>query len=395
MGKMKKRFTSLKRRFVIYFPVCVMVAFLGAYVVGITTNYLQDWYKKHYSDVSAEENYKILRTEDGQLMYFYMPNDGADVYYFIISNAQIIIIPVWVFACVLVTGTVFYNRELKEPIMALLDASGKISENQLDFSIECSRENELGELCRAFEDMRTALYENNRQMWRSLEERKRLNSAFSHDLRTPLTVLKGYADYLEKYVSEDKVPKEKLLSVLAMMNGQITRLEHYTQKMNMTQKLEDIVPQKKGISAAVLEDSIRETGKMVCKEKQFEMKMSSDCDELFLDFDLVMQIYENLISNAFRYSSNCVDVRCTVSAERLKIVVEDDGGGFSKEALKSAAEPFYRDEKEPDKTHFGLGLYICRIICEKCDGGLVIENGGHGGRVTAEIHCGKNDSHVL
>ena len=80
--------------------------------------------------------------------------------------------------------------------------------------------------------MRSALYESNRQLWRSLEERKRLNAAFSHDLRTPLTVLRGYADFLEKYIPGGRIPEKKLLEVLGMMNGQIVRLEHYTQKMS-------------------------------------------------------------------------------------------------------------------------------------------------------------------
>ncbi len=66
-------------------------------------------------------------------------------------------------------------------------------------------------LCMAFDEMRQTLYENNREMWRSLEERKRLNSAFSHDLRTPLTVLRGYTDFLEKYIPSGKVSEQKLL----------------------------------------------------------------------------------------------------------------------------------------------------------------------------------------
>lgn len=76
-------------------------------------------------------------------------------------------------------------------------------------------------------------------------------------------------------------------------------------------------------------------------------------------------------------------------------VVKDDGKGFSGEALRCAAEPFFRDEKEPDKTHFGLGLYICRILCGKCGGMLTIGNakdvGGEvcGGRVTVVVSCKK------
>ena len=57
--------------------------------------------------------------------------------------------------------------------------------------------------------------------------------------------------------------------------------------------------------------------------------------------------------------------------------------------MKSAVQPFYREEKEPDTLHFGLGLYICKVICEKCGGSLTVENYGNGGCVTAEFLCKK------
>jgi len=107
------------------------------------------------------------------------------------------------------SGVIFYERELKRPFSILRKASERISENDLDFEIWYEKKNELGQLCSDFEGMRSALYESNREMWRSLEERKRLNSAFSHDLRTPLTVLRGYTDYLGKYVPEAKSARKK------------------------------------------------------------------------------------------------------------------------------------------------------------------------------------------
>lgn len=363
MGKMREQYMSLRWRFLIYFSVCAVAAYLGVWIIGMGTNHLQAWYLNKQSDKES--------------------------IYFVISNAQVILMPVWVMGCMLLTGAVFYYRELKKPIGALMQASKKISENQLDFTMDYHKKNELGELCEAFEEMRSELYNNNLKLWHTLEERKRLNSAFSHDLRTPLTVLRGYVDYLEKYVPEEKVPEEKLLSVLALMSGQIGRLEHYTQKMNDAQKLEDLVPNRVEIAVAELEKIIRDAGGLLCGKKEFVCTMSFDCECCYIDPELLMQVYENLIANAFRYGEKAVHVDCRAEDGVLRIVVEDDGGGFTQEGLRSAAEPFFRDEKEPDKTHFGLGLYICRILCEKCGGRLTIENSGNGGRVTAAFDCKK------
>lgn len=366
MGKIKKKSLSLKWSMLFYIPFCLPVAIWGAAIIGFRTNDLQIWYM---------HNYPLSRM------------DFLSVYWFI-SYAQAVLIPAWVIFCIAVTGFIFYSRELKKPINILLDASRKIAANELDFKVAYHKQNELGLLCTAFEDMRSALYENNLEMWRSLEERKRLNSAFSHDLRTPLTVLKGYTDYLEKYIPDGKVTEEKLLSVISMMNEQISRLEHYTQKMNTLQKLEDIVPKARSIPEETLFDNLLETGKVICGDT-LRMHGTPEHRNIAIDMELVMQVYENLIANAVRYAKNSVTVNYGISENILEISVLDDGKGFTEEALQNAGQPFFRDEKEPDKTHFGLGLYICRILCEKCGGSLTIQNHENGGKVTAEFFCGK------
>lgn len=105
--------------------------------------------------------------------------------------------------CIAVTSVLFYKRQLQEPITILDHAAGKIAENNLDFKIIYDKEDELGKLCVSFEKMRQALQESNEEMWRQMEERKRLNAAFAHDLRTPLTVLKGQVELLRKYAAEN------------------------------------------------------------------------------------------------------------------------------------------------------------------------------------------------
>ena len=68
----------------------------------------------------------------------------------------------------------------------------------------------------------------------------------------------------------------------------------------------------------------------------------------------------------------------------MTIVVSDDGKGFSEEAIRKAWLPFYRAGNDNDKEHFGLGLYICKLLCRKNGGDITIENNENGGgRVTA------------
>lgn len=393
MGKMK----SLKWSFFVYLSVCFVLSFAGSMLIGFATNDLQDWYEERHSNVrlvtSPEDSYTVLFDGDVVVGKHYIITDDRPVaekkyrvIYSIISYAQMFLIPLWFIFCVALSGVIFYKSQLQKPINILLDASHKISENQLDFTIEYKKQNELGQLCSSFDNMRNALYENNRDMWRSLEERKRLNSAFSHDLRTPLTVLKGYNDFLEKYSGQ--LTENKTAEIISRMGSQIEHLESYTYKMSALQKLEDILPDIAEIQADVLKESLSESGKYICRNKQFSLNFYSNTDILFIDSTLVMEVYENIISNAERYADNYVRAYIFVEEDFLKIVVYDDGKGFSDKALKLAKEPFYRDDKEQNSSHFGLGLYICRIICEKCGGSVDISNTEDGGKVTANFFCG-------
>lgn len=403
INQIKKK-SSLRYSFFAYCVCCMILAGAGMLFIGYGTNDLQEWYRTKHADldlytdpvyifrmrfpgeVSVERNFGHGEGVNAENARFF-------VVFWIISNAQVILIPIWMLGCVTVVGVAFYRRELKEPIRILLDASRRIEANELDFKVEYAKPNELGELCAAFDKMRSALWENNRRMWRSLEERKRLNVAFSHDLRTPLTVMKGYVDYLEKYVPGERVSKEKLLHVLGLMRGQVGRLERYTRDMSAAQRLEDLSPRMEDIPLERLLAAFAETGTAVCGEK-FHMEMGADGapehGTLRADMELVLQIYENLVSNAARYARTFVKVRWQIDGNRFAVTVQDDGPGFTASALREAAQPFFRDGQEADGGHFGMGLYICRILCEKCGGGLMVRNRGGGGEVTAWIRCGED-----
>ncbi len=393
MGKMKKRSRTIKLSFMLYLPITAVIAFAGIFGIGVGTNYLQDWYiVSHKIDRPTANSpvYTIMVDTDGVMHYEFIDKstEKERLEYSVIGSSQFVLIPLWCVFCLLTAGKVFYERELKKPIDTLASAAKKIGENDLDFTVDPPCQNELGQLCGVFEEMRSALYKNNMELWRASEERKRLNSAFSHDLRTPLTVLRGYTEMLEKYLPDGKLSEEKTAEILKMMGGQIARLEHYTQQMSSVQKLEDIAPEPKDVSLKELGDSLFRTASLVCadKELRFDFPHELDGKTISADMGLIMRVCENLLSNAVRYAKSTVEVQVTLTGNKLSVTVSDDGIGFSPEALKSAAEPFFRGEKEANKEHFGLGLYICKVLCEKCGGELTAANGERGGgRVTGTV----------
>ena len=374
MGNIKNNMKSLKMALLKYFPLCLLASLLGISLINWATSAIVSRYRALHPITALHVSGNTVTWE----------STGSQTVIFILENIDYILIPLWVIFCVVLAGLVFYNRELKEPIGILMKASKKISDNELDFHIQYHKDNELGILCTAFEDMRGKIFDSNLEIWRHIEERRRLSAAFSHDLRTPLTVLSGYVELMQNY--GDKLTTQKREEILNNMKQQVSRLTHYTEKMNAVQKLEDIFPAKKKIEFSKICSLLEETGRLVANDKTFAI-YSFGKGEIYVDSELVMQVYENLVSNAYRYAKSRIEVTVGISEDKLCISVCDDGKGFSDEAINKASKPFFRDEQNSD-MHFGLGLYICKILCNKQGGDIIIENGENGGgKVIAEFFC--------
>ena len=164
-----------------------------------------------------------------------------------------LVTPIYSAICVFAAAFLFYRNKLKNPINELESAAEKISNSDLDFKVKYESDDELGQLCRAFEVMRSALAENFSEMWRQVEERKRLNAAFAHDLRTPLTVLKGYGEMLQTNDNSQVVN-----TAMTMLN-QVSRLERYADSMSRLQRLEETRPQCQPVDVNQLASDLRET----------------------------------------------------------------------------------------------------------------------------------------
>lgn len=384
---------SLKWSFALYAAACVIaVLIISISLTGLFTwlqNCIARQYDEMYRDELAKQAYfaseeevqgKSLLILTGDIRQRFSLKDSIlfDLY----GILNILVVPVTSVICIIATGVIFYMRKLKRPLAILDSASARIAEGDLDFNVEYDSRNEFGRLAASFEKMRRSLYEANREMWQMMEARRRLNSAFAHDLRTPLTVLRGYCDFLLKYAPEGKISNKKTIATLSTMDVYLKRLEGYTATMSSLQKLEEIELSPKETSFDSLCEELKNVSAMLASEIKTDFH-SSGSGVLYADLPAVLQTYENLVSNAIRYAKNEIKVQCKVNDSVLSITVEDDGPGFTSEALKKAAEPYFRTEKDmTDIAHFGIGLYICRLLCEKHGGRLTIEN-AEGAKVTA------------
>ena len=184
-----------------------------------------------------------------------------------------------------------------------------------------------------------------------MEEQRKLNAAFAHDIRTPLTVLKGYTELLTNYYTKGMISDEKLCETLQIMDRQLERLKKFSESMKDIHSIDEVECQPKEASLLILLNHIEDLAKglMISSPTEIKVKNNTECNVLFFDEKLILEVVENLLSNALRYGNQCVEVSVSVEEDHLYIYVRDDGKGFSPEELYQADKPYYSGDKEKEE----------------------------------------------
>ena len=280
----------------------------------------------------------------------------------------------------------FYKVKLKDPLAQLDMGTKRIMENDLDFFITFNSKDELGQLCKSFESMRRELLKSNQTLWQQMEERKNLNAAFAHDLRTPVTVLKGSALILEKALVHEDLIADCISESISLITQYSDRIEKYIQAMTSIQKLEELTFAPKSVEwdlfVKELKNSLNILGTYAGREIEFVAREKSN--EIAIDKHMIHNVVENLVANALRYAREVVTVDISLDDKKMIITVLDDGRGFSTEILEKGAAPFLCDGSQGE--HFGIGLFICHLLCGKHGGSLTLENHSNGAKVTAVFY---------
>ena len=307
----------------------------------------------------------------------------------------------------------FYRVHIAGPLSGLARAAERIAGQDLDFSIERVRGKELGRLSETLEGMRASLLEAQRELWRTAEERRRLNAAFAHDLRTPITVLKGTVEMAQLRLQRGDGLEGDALDALS---GQVVRLERYATAMGGLSKLEDRPVAREPMALRLLADELEAHAGEVVAARGGGVKLSVEVDWVqtapaveiplgegteagtggapepdgviaHIDLPLVEEVLDNLLGNACVHADGVVELAVSLRGDKLVLRVADDGPGFTPEALRRGCDPFFSENKSAE--HFGLGLNVSSVLCGLHDGALELSNRDAGGAcVTATFGIG-------
>ncbi|ASF38386.1 two-component sensor histidine kinase [Halobacillus halophilus] len=276
----------------------------------------------------------------------------------------------------LIIGWTWYiSRTILSPLKEIYAATEEVKEGNLDYPIQYRRKDEIGKFIRGFNTMRTHLKQSQEKEEQFKEDRKQLIANISHDLRTPLSSIKGYVEGLQDGVAQTDEMQEKYFRVIRQKTDQLDHLiEDLFQfsKLDLRQlPLDQQFVDSRVFFQSLLDDAVEDgKSKNVCIDVPRQIPSVT----LSLDPVRITQVMNNLTENAVRYGADSIVISTRIDHDEsnFTISVKDNGEGMEKEELTKIFSRFYRAEKSRSRESggTGLGLAIVKSIIEQHGGSL-------------------------
>ncbi|MBM7107777.1 Alkaline phosphatase synthesis sensor protein PhoR [Brevibacillus laterosporus] len=331
----------------------------------------------------------ILRYEDYFLYHIgFLYNLTEKMGYELFFNSCVFF-PIVLLAPIITIAILSYqfSKGITDPLKEIINASSRITNNELDFSIDTSYDNEMGLALKAFENMRSTLEDSLKAQWSMTEQRKDMILALTHDIKTPITIICGHLELLTGSFSDiTEEQKEKSLKTLVTHADRVKRL---IQELNEVWDLErpEFVLHKKEVRLTDFLIDIEDKFMYLCKQKEVIFSIihsfDAECRASFDSFR-VGEVIENIVSNAIKHTSTGDSIRLEVFFinRSLTFIVTDSGVGFAEQELAVIFTKYRKGNNSGiHKSSAGLGLYICKLIVEKHEGTIKAYNHSEGGAV--------------
>ena len=273
-------------------------------------------------------------------------------------------------------------RSVATPLVKLRKATQNIKNGNLDFVLDVEGADEFAELCRDFEEMRRRLKESAEEKLVLDKENKELISNISHDLKTPITAVKGYVEGIMDGVADTP---EKMDRYVRTIYNKTVEMDHLINELTFYSKIDtNRIPYT--FSKLNVEDYFSDCAEEVGLELEtrgiqlcYANYVDSDV-QVIADGEQIRRVIHNIISNAIKYMDKgkgmkgIIQIRVKDVGDFVQVEIEDNGKGIAAKDLPYIFDRFYRTDvsRNSAKGGSGIGLSIVRKILED-----------HGGKVWA------------
>lgn len=287
-----------------------------------------------------------------------------------------------VLATIVVTNVILSRiiaKMILKPIRILKEGAGEIAGGNLEFELAYSQRDEFGDMCLEFEKMRDCLKESVETRQQYEQYRKTLIAGISHDLRTPLTSIKGYVEGLKDNIANTE---EKRTRYYNAIHVRALDMERLLDSLSTFTRLED-KQYKYRLETVDMDEYIRQIMQDMTDEAQrrhVTMRYENHAAKTTVQIDIqeIYRVFVNLFENAVKYrtkDTSVMEIELKNEENQFMLLVKDDGPGVAESELTHIFTSFYRGDSArtmPGKGS-GLGLAIVKQIIE-----------GHGGTIEAK-----------
>lgn len=275
----------------------------------------------------------------------------------------------------IITITLIWAKKISKQLNPLLEASEEIGKQNLDFQVKKSNIQEFNAILDSLEKMKVGLSESLRTNWREEEKKRNQISALSHDIKTPLSIIKGNSELL----GETNLTKEQE-TYLNYIRKNTNRIGKYIEILMLVNKSSQANELKfNEIRSKEFVEHIEKLAKEFTSTYKLNLLEDINYDDDFLIVDLknFERAFLNILSNAEEQSPKNSTIKLIIcsKADKLQISILDQGHGFTCEDLLYATDQFYQgDKSRHSKENYGIGLFVAEQIIDMHGGSLVLEN---------------------
>lgn len=275
-------------------------------------------------------------------------------------------------------------RSIWKPLGQLQEATKQIRDGNLDFTLEIEDDDEIGQLCQNFEEMRIRLKETTEEKIQYDKESKELISNISHDLKTPITAIKGYAEGILDGVASSP---EKLERYIRTIYNKANDMDRLIAELTFYSKIDtNKIPYAfaKINVAEYFGDCIDEVG-LDLEARGVDLGYFNHVDEdvqVIADAEQIKRVIDNIIGNSLKYmdkKKGMINIRILDVGDFVQVDIEDNGKGIGQKELPYIFDRFYRTDSSRNSATggSGIGLSIVKKIIED-----------HGGKIWATSKLG-------
>ncbi len=348
------------------------------------------WNVSNHGTASGDYFYKVIpRPDESVVLQYSLTPQYQSAFlreHFIEPQNLMTIIVILSGITMILLPSLSFGKKMKRKMQPVMNAVERIKNQNLEYEVSYSGVKEIDDCLSSIDEMRNALKDSLERQWKTEQEKNRQMSALAHDIKTPLTVIRGNAELLSEmemteeqkkymdYITSSVLQIQNYVQTIIEVTKSVDGYQYRFEKIRTEDVLGDIKKQTLGLSEVF--------NLKINWEEQYISETAN------IVYDQVVRAVMNIIKNAAEHTpkGGIINIYIEEQSGELIFTVEDTGSGFTKEALLHGTEQFFMDDaSRSGGVHYGIGLFSAKSIAGSHGGRILLTNSKKTGGAKVEI----------